>query len=77
MLLWEKHMCYSEMRNFYSGYVTLLLEDGAVFIFCIEASHWEKHMCYSEMRRHSLGYVYVLFELRAVFIFSVEALFER
>ena len=33
MLLWEKHMCYSEMRNFYSGYVTLLLEDGAVFNF--------------------------------------------
>ena len=41
MLLWETHMCYSEMGSCYSGYVTLLLEVGGVFIFCVEALHWK------------------------------------
>ena len=37
ILLWETHMCYSEMRRCYLGYVTILLEVSAVFIFCVEA----------------------------------------
>ena len=41
MLLWEMHMSYSEIRSCYSGYVTLLLEISAVFIFCVEALHWK------------------------------------
>ena len=37
----ETHMCYSEMRSGYSGYLTLLLVVITVFIFFVEDLHWK------------------------------------
>ena len=37
MLLWEMHMCYSQMRSHSLGYVNVLFDVRAVFLFSLEA----------------------------------------
>ena len=41
MLMWETHMCYSEMRSPNLEYVTLVLEVTTMSIFCVEELHWK------------------------------------
>ena len=41
MLLWETHMCYSEIQSPSLGYVNVLFEVIAEFIFTLEALIWK------------------------------------
>ena len=41
MLLWEMHKCYSEMRSPSLGYVQVLLDNRALFIFSLQRLIWK------------------------------------
>ena len=41
MLLWQMHMCYSEMRSPSLEYVKVLFKVRAMFIFSLEAFFWK------------------------------------
>ena len=50
MLLWETYKCFSEMRSPSLGFVKVLFEDWAVFVFSLEALLWKIIMFFGRIK---------------------------